>query len=378
MSTKAPTFEDSGRVLIVDDHPTNIDVLYDFLTDKGFEVLVAEDGKSALSRLQYAQPDIILLDIMMPGLDGFETCRQLKENPETAGIPVIYMTALDHLEDKMKGFESGAVDYITKPFQNQEVLARIRTHLALKRMEEDLQKNNEQLRDQNEALDAYARTVAHDLKNPLHLILNYARLIEEEASLPSVSQQDLHNIIQSAERMNHIIHDLLLLSQLRREQIRPVHVNMTSVVHDSLETLSTDLHAADTKLIKPSDFPDAMGLSAWIQAVWVNYISNAIKYGGKPGRIELICQKDPLNETHNWYGVKDNGQGIDPELRLTIFEEFSRAGGEKVEGHGIGLSICRRIIHRLGGRVGVQNNTDGPGCTFFFTLPNLPKKDDPS
>ena len=378
MPNKNALSTDGGRVLIIDDHPTNIDVLYDFLTDKGFEVLVAEDGESALSRLQYAQPDVILLDIMMPGLDGFETCRRLKENPETRGIPVIYMTALDNLDDKMKGFESGAVDYITKPFQNQEVLARLRTHLALKRMEENLQKNNAQLRDQNEALDAYARTVAHDLKNPLHLILNYARLIEEEATLNSVSKQDLHNIIQSAERMNHIIHDLLLLSQLRREQIRPVHVNMASVLHDSLERLHTDLHAADTKLDKPSDLPDAMGLSAWIQAVWVNYISNAIKYGGKPGHIEIICQKDPLNESHNWYGVKDNGKGVPPELRLTVFEEFSRAGGEQVAGHGIGLSICRRIIHRLGGRVGVQNHADGPGCTFFFTLPAMPEESAPS
>lgn len=120
-----------GTVLIVDDTPTNLEVLQEVLTNANYEVLVAIDGESAIDQIQYARPDIILLDVMMPGMDGFETCRRLKANPDTSAIPVIFMTALSETADKVKGFETGAVDYITKPFQHSEVLARVKTQITL-------------------------------------------------------------------------------------------------------------------------------------------------------------------------------------------------------------------------------------------------------
>jgi DNA-binding response OmpR family regulator len=359
---------DIGRILVVDDNPTNIDVLHDFLSDLGYEVLVAEDGTSALDRIRYVKPDLLLLDIMMPHLDGYGVAKILRENPATADIPVIYITALGSIEDKMKGFDTGAVDYITKPFQNQEVLARVRTHLALRRMRKDLELNNEKLRTQNEALDAYARSVAHDLKNPLNLILNFARLIEEENVLAGVNAEDLRNIILSAERMNHIIHDLLLLAQMRQEEIHPVRVNMKAVIRHSLDRLHTDLHKVGAEVIEPARWPDCEGVASWLQAVWVNYMSNAIKYGGNPPKIELFWEKDPQRPGFLRYGVKDNGVGIPSGKEASVFEEFSRVGGEKTEGHGIGLSIVRRVVQRLDGNVGVYNLDPGPGCAFYFSL----------
>ena len=134
-----------GAILIVDDTPMNLEVLVQELTDQDFEVFVAIDGESAIEQLQYARPDIILLDVMMPGIDGFETCSRLKQNPETQDIPVIFMTALTNTEDKVKGFEAGAVDYVTKPIEPEEVHARVKTHLTIQRLRTELQEANELL-----------------------------------------------------------------------------------------------------------------------------------------------------------------------------------------------------------------------------------------
>lgn len=133
------------RVLIVDDNPTNLGVLLNYLEHAGFRVLVAESGESALKRVHYVMPDIILLDVMMPGMDGFETCLRLKQNAETSQIPIIFMTALNQTEDKVRGFELGAVDYVTKPLQHAEVLARIRTHLSIYTLQAELAQKNSRL-----------------------------------------------------------------------------------------------------------------------------------------------------------------------------------------------------------------------------------------
>ena len=135
-----------ATILIIDDQPANLKVLLSLLREEGYGVRIAENGERGLQVLERIQPDIILLDVMMPGMDGFTTCKKIKENPETAEIPVIFMTALDSVEDKVAGFEAGGVDYITKPFQQVEVLARIRTHLALRRKQQELEEALEEIR----------------------------------------------------------------------------------------------------------------------------------------------------------------------------------------------------------------------------------------
>jgi signal transduction histidine kinase len=364
---------DTGRILLVDDNPTNIDVLYDFLSEKGYEVFVAEDGPSAISRLNFITPDLILLDIMMPHMNGYEVCEHVKSNETTRDVPIIFITAMGATDDKVRGFEVGGVDYITKPFQNQEVLVRIRTHLALRNMRRKLVSKNELLTEQNEALDAYARTVAHDLKNPLNLILNFARLIQDENELNEVATRDLGTIIQSADRMNHIIQDLLLLAQLRKDEVFVVDVNMESVVQQSLARLYMQIEKAGATIEEPQTWVSSKGVASWVQAIWVNFISNALKYGGSPPSIQLLCEK---RDGMVFYGVQDNGPGVPEEMKDAIFEEFSRVGGEKEEGHGIGLSIVKRIASRLDGEVGMYNLDSGTGCCFYFLLP-VDRKDQP-
>lgn len=358
--------DEPSTILLVDDNPTNIDVLYEYLANEGFEMLVAEDGPSALERLDHVQPDLILLDIMMPHMDGFEVCKRIKANEVLRQIPVIFITAVGSTEDKVKGFEAGAVDYVTKPFHNQEVLARIRTHLALKTMQRKLRQKNTLLAEQNESLNAYARTVAHDLKNPLNLILNFGRLLQEEEVLTGVHAKDLASIVQSADRMNHIIQDLLLLAQLRKDEVKPVRVHMRSVVEHSMDRLAVMLKEKRAEVEMPEEWVDAQGVASWVQAVWVNYMSNAVKYGGNPPRIRLRCERRGEGV---WYAVEDNGKGVPAGEEDSLFGEFQRLGGEKTEGHGIGLSTVRRIVTRLNGEVGMYNLDPGPGACFYFLLP---------
>ncbi|NJO17336.1 MAG: response regulator [Thioploca sp.] len=152
-------------IFIVDDMPANLGILDEFLSHHGFEVLIAQDGKSALAKVEKAQPHLILLDILMPELDGFETCRRFKANPITQDIPIIFMTALTDTVDKVKGFELGAVDYITKPFEQEEVLARIKTHLRISQLQQQLQIQNIQLQEKNEQLDQLTHHYHNELKN---------------------------------------------------------------------------------------------------------------------------------------------------------------------------------------------------------------------
>ncbi len=163
----------NSTLLIIDDVPANLMMVCTFLNNTGFNVNIAESGEDALEQMDYTIPDLILLDIMMPGINGFETCRRLKENEITKDIPVIFMTALSDTVDKIKGFEIGTVDYVTKPVQQEELLARITTHLTLRTQHKILEQ-------QNSELEAFAHTVAHDLKNPLGGIISLSSLLLEK------------------------------------------------------------------------------------------------------------------------------------------------------------------------------------------------------
>jgi len=217
--------DEKDTILIVDDNPTNLGVLFDYLRGSGFKVLIAEDGDGALQRATYANPDIILLDVLMPGIDGFETCRLLKENEETCDIPVIFMTALSETVDKVRGFELGAVDYVTKPLQHEEVLARIQTHLTIRK--------------QNKELDAFAHTVAHDLQNPLGMIISYTHiLLEDLPKMDKVEALDLlHRVGKAGQKMNNIIQSLLLLSGVRKEEVQLIPLDMADVVTQAQQRL---------------------------------------------------------------------------------------------------------------------------------------------
>lgn len=350
----------AGNVLIVDDTPANLDVLSSMLESSGCVVRPAISGEVALKAVRVHLPDLILLDIMMPGMDGFEVCRRLKADPELRDIPVIFISALDEVFDKVTAFEVGGVDYISKPFQVAEVLSRVQTHLRLREMQQRLQA-------QNHELEAFSHTVAHDLKNPVSSLVGALSLLREDAvQLSEASRQLLSISIDSVYRMNNIIDELLLLSSIRKEDIVTEPVDMEDVVERALDRLDFMIHEYEAEIMLPDSWLVAAGHAPWIEEVWANYISNGLKYGGQPPILQLGADAASQGMIRFW--VKDNGAGLDMEAQSKLFAEFSRLDKVRAQGHGLGLSIVRRIMEKLDGDVGVES-APGEGSLFYFTLP---------
>jgi len=353
-----------AKILIVDDVPENISVLFEFLISQGFDVSIAPDGESALEVTAEEVPDLILLDVMMPGIDGFETCRRLKAQARTRDVPVIFMTALSDTVDKVKGFQFGAVDYVTKPVQQDEVLGRINAHIKIRQLQQTLERRNGEL-------DSFAHMVAHDLKNPLGVIENGVYLLKRDLASDLNEDISLHFslISKSTRRMRGIIEGLLALAGVSHQT--PVFEPLSSaeIVAQVLDRLKENVQTAEAEITLPERWPQAYGNPSWVDQLWTNYISNALKYGGTPPKIEIGASQED-GTARFW--VKDNGPGLSPAQQAKLFIPFTRLHQERAEGHGVGLSIVQRIAEKLGGESGVDSK-EGEGSLFYFTLPSTPK-----
>ena len=377
MKTNIPP---KATLLLVDDIPANVSVLFDFLIEEGFRVLVSRDGKQAIQTAHTILPNLILLDVMMPGMDGFEVCEHLKSHEETKDIPIIFMTALTDVVDKVKGFQLGAADYITKPIQQEEVLARVTTHLRLCHLQKELQSNvgelqlqKTELEKRNQELDAFARTVAHDLKNPLTGIIGLTdSVVTACSSVETVNPKALERIRivkQAGQKMLTIIEELLLFAGVSKQRDVPLEpLDMKSIVEQILHNrLNYMIENTQATISLPDTWPVAIGYAPWVEEVWANYISNGIKYGGKPPILQLGARKEE-NRVRFW--VKDNGMGISHEAQKRLFTPFTRLHEEHAEGHGLGLSIVQQIVEKLNGQVGVESEVN-TGSLFYFVLPTI-------
>lgn len=364
-------------VMVIDDTPANLRLLAQMLTQVGYEVRVANSGEAGLRAANAISPDLILLDVMMPEMDGYQTCEALKQNPTTRDIPVIFISALNQLESKMRGFTLGGADYITKPFQVEEVLARVHTHLSLRSLQRQLEQANEalhkqvvELERQNEELDAFAHMVAHDLKNPLNNIMGFSELLQRRASLDEKTIDNMTRwIYEGGSKMNDIIDSLLLLSGVRRSEVRLALLEMDKLVEAALRRLRFEIELDQAEINQPDTWPSVLGYAPWVEQVWTNYLSNAIKYGGTPPHLALSFHSEAAGGRVR-FEVKDNGPGLTPEEIAQLFKPFTRLHPERARGHGLGLTIVERIVTRLGGSVGVIS-TPGSGSTFYFTLQAL-------
>lgn len=367
-------------LLVIDDTLDNVNLLLKFLTAAGFKVLIAQDGEEGIETAEYTLPELILLDVIMPEMDGFEVCRYLKSQEKTRDIPIIFMSALTDTVNKVNGFKLGAADYITKPIQHEEVLARVNAHLKIIQQQRQIQSQNEQvteyaqvLEKRNSELDAFAHTVAHDLKTPLNGIVGLSDILVESYSKRTPLDADLLSKLQmikrASQRTFNIIDALLLLAGVSRmEQLKISPLDMSDIVTQVIDQRLVDLVEDYSGLIdKPSYWPMAQGYARWIEEVWINYISNALKYGGNPPHLELGAEVQ--NEGMICFWVRDNGKGLTPEEQAQLFTPFTRLHITRIEGHGLGLSIVRQIVEQLGGQVGVESEV-GQGSRFYFTLPS--------
>lgn len=360
-----------ASILLVDDNTNNLGVLYRYLDDVGFTVLVSQDGERALRLAREQRPDLILLDIMLPGMSGLDTCRALKSDEVTADIPVIFISALTDIQDKVRGFEAGGVDYITKPFQQEEVLARINAHITIKRQREELDRLNA-------TKDRLFSVIGHDLRGPFMGLLGALELLRDSGDdMDSGTTHELiANLYESAEKTYHLLENLLEWSRSQRRQVevnqRPVA--LSAVVDETLELFEA---AARQKSIEVIDqVPDE--LHAWadrdmIGTVVRNLVNNAIKFTNRGGRVTVCARREAEVVTVE---VCDTGVGIDPDEAASLFslgpsESRSGTGGER--GTGLGLLLAHEYVTRNGGSITVES-TPGEGSCFRVTLPAAPSQ----
>ena len=373
--------DSQGSILIVDDNPANLTLLTRILVRKSYEVRVLGDGPPVLASVLDNPPDLILLDIMLPGLNGYVVCEQLKANPETSEIPVIFISALDEVENKVKAFMVGGVDYISKPFKVEEVLARVDTQLSICRLQhqlkvandklagqlEKLDRANQELQRRNMELNTFARTLAHDLRTPLNVVQGYADLLYDnyEAFSPAAAHRYLGDISAASLKMGSIIEAVLLLAGVRTKKVQRSPLQMKEILAEAQQRLSRLIQETKAELNIAQKCPTAVGFAPWVEAVWTNYISNALKYGGSPPRVDIWAER---NGAQVRFYVRDNGIGIPESQQKQLFVPFERLRRVETVGHGLGLSIVRQIVDRLGGEVGVSSE-ENQGSTFWFSLP---------
>jgi two-component system sensor histidine kinase/response regulator len=355
-------------ILIVDDTPANLGVLVETLGEAGYQLMVAEDGEEALAQITQTRPDLILLDVMMPGIDGFETCRRLRDHPQTRDVPVLFMTALGETADKVKAFAAGGVDYITKPIEHEEALARVRTHLSLRRLRHELA-------GQLALKERFMRIAGHDLRNPLCLILMAGELAKRHpvvAQSPEVLAH-LRNIADSAGEMRRIIDTFLELrgpgaGGVTAGTAGRVDLNLLAgaVVRQHAPMAERKQIEVGTELAEgmPLARCDA-GLS--FQAC-TNLVSNALKFTPPGGRVVLVTRS---REDRVRVEVRDSGPGVPAAERSLLFQEHARLSPRPTAGeesNGLGLSIVRQLIEAQGGGVGAEFPESG-GSVFWFELP---------
>ncbi len=368
-------------ILIVDDNLNNLNVLSDILETSGYEVLVANDGESALKRARLGCPDLILLDIMMPGMDGFETLKQLKRGETTGDIPVIFVTALSDTGSKLSGFELGGVDYITKPIQPDEVLARVRTHLAIRNLRKGLTQKNNQLKDAlgreqelGKLKSQLINIASHDLRTPLTIISFACEAILQQGSCgeSSAVQKHVERIRKSSVQIEELLNDMLILSRAgaRKYNFKPELLNIYRLCleltdeqrgscKDSHTIVFTGLEEDFQALVDPRLLRHILG----------NLLSNAVKYSAEGTRVELFAfHRDEYLE----FRVTDQGIGISPVDLKQLFKSYFRGKNVGiVEGSGLGLAIARQLTVLHGGEIQVESEL-GQGSTFIVTLPYSP------
>ena len=362
----------SPLLLVVDDEPSNVEILCDLLEALDYRTVGAGSGEAALAAARERRPDLVLLDVMMPGMDGYEVCRRLRADPHTAGIPVVFVTALSGSDDKVKGIEAGGDDFLTKPFSRPVLVARIRSLLRMTEAQQALAESYRRLKELEELKEDLTGMVVHDLKSPLTGILGSLELVLDGDAGP-LSPEARRLLDDARERGGDVLRmvdNLLDLSRLEESSVRlqPRDLDVARLLREVVGDWHVRAEREGARLAVEG--PAGVGIRAdegMLRRVLANLIGNALRHGG-PGvsvRVSAVTAEDGVKVS-----VADNGRGVAETEHEAIFRKYGRAdaGGTS---SGLGLTFCKLAVEAHGGRIWVQSRP-GEGAIFHFVLPPRP------
>ena len=365
--------EKSPTVLIVDDNSNNVKIIALALQPLNFKLVIATNGKTAIEMVDKTRPDLVLLDVMMPGMDGYETCSIIKSKEENSNLPVIFLTALTDKEDTLKGFESGGVDYITKPFNKDELISRVKTHLELKLTRDELEQTSKYLYSLNAVKDKLFSVIGHDLRSPLGSVKMYLEYLSE--TLDELPPDKLHNtfdiLVKTVDEVFSLLENLLGWA---KSQSGNLSINKELIVLKDLTNNVYSLNRGNLKFkninfninIAPETTVYADLIS--ITAVFRNLLSNAIKFTPEGGSIFINSVEEEGNVVIEF---KDTGIGIPEENLVKIFDStqhITTFGTNREVGSGLGINLCKDFTLKNGGDLWVKSEV-GKGTSFYLRLP---------
>jgi signal transduction histidine kinase len=360
----------SPSILVVDDTPANLQMLAEMLRRRGYRARPVPNGRLALQAAKADPPDLILLDINMPGMDGYEVCRELKKDEVLAEIPVIFISAYGETVDKIRAFHAGGIDYVTKPFQVEEIEARVAVHLQLRRQQHEMESMLARQRDLEAMRDSMVHMIVHDLRAPLTAVFNYLDLVREQEAgfISPESMQNLDLAMKAARWMVQMVSVLLDASKIESGQmrLRLIECDVGNVISEAIDAIRS---LADEKnvLCHPMHVRAVIDQDA-IARVIQNLVSNAVKLTPPGGEVHVWARSK--GETLR-VEVTDNGPGIAAEHHPKIFEKYGQLDSnvrQSIPSTGLGLYFCKLAIEAHHGHIGVDSEV-GKGSTFWFELP---------
>lgn len=363
----------SALILIVDDNKNNLQVLGSILHTEGYKLALAKNGKEAIRQAELINPDIILLDVMMPEMDGYETCMHLKKNASTKEIPIIFLTAKTETEDIVRGFQVGGVDYITKPFRKEELLARMQNHLALRAATKEIARQATKLRELNNTKDQMFAIISHDLRSPLSGLKNMLDLLTDKST--PTDQEFKESAIEimktTTDHTVNLLENLLLWARSQRGELEvtPITLEIQKIIDNNIQLASNAINQKQLQVQNlTEDFHLANADLNLTQTIIRNLLNNAVKFTPKQGLIKFsaTASGDFLNIL-----ITDTGVGISSENMKKLFKmdtNFTTYGTNNEKGSGLGLKLCKSFAEKQQGKLEVKS-TEGKGTTFIVTLP---------
>jgi len=359
-------------IAIIDDEPDNLTVLEDSLSRAGYRVEAFPRGELAIAGACEEPPDLVLLDIRMPGMDGYEVCRRFKADERLKTIPIIFISALSAVEDIATGFKCGGVDYVTKPFREPELLARVSSHLALRAAHLQVEEQHEKLLTLEKHRDTLVHMMVHDLRRPLTVIYGCLQIMElrSDRSLDETDLAILSDAVHGVERLSNMITTVIDLNRMENAEIplNRLAVTVDKILEGACAMVSDPSHPRDIVRQIADHCPEVLCDERLTERVIGNIITNAIHYSPASGEIVLGAAPDPAG-IRIW--VRDQGSGISAINQQRIFDKFgmiASATDKHVPSTGLGLAFCKLAVESQGGTIGVESEP-GKGSTFWFTLP---------